>query len=274
MIITQADTLYQKISGTGLQPTISTLGTVIDFGAIETMSTKDTTIIVAITNKGNVPVNFTGDAQLGPDKTQFSLLTGGGAFTLQPNESREVSIRFAPRFIGRTSGRIGFDYNGPGSPAILQLFGQGLGGLVKIADDSAYPGEKPNIALTLVNTPTSTLQSLATGFRARVAYNSTVLAPFGGNVVRGSGVDTVTFEGALNTDNTLTSVPFLAALGNAETSSMDLIEFVWLDAQRQPANYDVETEKRTFKCLVFVKRAETVLIRRAGEQPALSRTGN
>jgi hypothetical protein len=30
---------------------------------------------------------------------------------------------------------------------------------------------------------------------------------------------------------------------------MDLVEFVWLDAQGQPANYDVQTESGTFKLL-------------------------
>ncbi len=241
--------LLLKGEGVEQKKTIAVLDAVIDFGAVDISSVKDTTITLAIQNVGDSTIEFTSDVQLGPDLTQFKLLAGGGAFTLAPLQSREVMIRFAPIAAGMTHGSIGFEYNGVGSPAVLELSGVGLGGLVKIADDSAYPGEKRNIAVELLGVPSSSLQSLATGFRARIAYNATVLAPFGGNVARGSGVDTVTVEGNLGTDNSLTSVPFLAALGNAEVSSMDLVESVWLDAQGQPANYDVETESGTFKVL-------------------------
>src|SRR5439155_13191350 len=97
-------------------------GNIIDFGQVPIGSNKDTTITIAIQNTGNLTVSFTTTNELGPDKTQFSIQSGSAPFTLAPGASQSVTLRFSPKFIGRTSGRIGFDY-GANSPAILSLFG-------------------------------------------------------------------------------------------------------------------------------------------------------
>ncbi|MDP4230733.1 MAG: SBBP repeat-containing protein, partial [Bacteroidota bacterium] len=208
-IFTQADTLFQNITGIGVQPTLAVMGNVIDFGQVNVGSFKDTTITVALQNLGNVPVVFTTSSELGPDKTQFTLQSGGAPFTLDPGKSQSVTLRFAPKFIGRTSGRIGFEYGG-NSPAILTVFGQGLGGLVSIFDDSGYAGDHKHIPMILGKVPVTSVQSEATNFSARIAYDRTVLYPSSGSVQHGARFDTVTVSGSIGGDSILANLPFTA----------------------------------------------------------------
>ncbi|MDP4228849.1 MAG: SBBP repeat-containing protein [Bacteroidota bacterium] len=247
-IFTQAETLFQSITGTGVQPTLAVMGNVIDFGQVNVGSFKDTTITVALQNLGNVPVVFTGSSELGPDRTQFSLQSGGAPFTLDPGKSQSVTLRFAPKFIGRTSGRIGFEYGG-NSPAILTVFGQGLGGLVSIYDDSGYAGDHKHIPMILGKVPVTSVQSEATNFSARIAYDRTVLYPSSGNVQHGARFDTVTVSGSIGGDSILANLPFTAMLGKSTSSPMNIVDFSWLDAAGEPADYDVETESGTFYLL-------------------------
>jgi hypothetical protein len=248
-VITQASSISQSLSGEGIVPTIKLTSDLIDFGQIAIGSFKDTTITVAIQNNGTVAVDFNSASQLGPDKTQFSVQSGGSAFTLAPGASQTVTLRFAPKFIGRTSGRIGFDYNGPGSPAVLNLFGQGLGGLVRMLDDSAYSGQHRDVPLILEKVPVSSVQSVATNFKARVLYDKTVLYPTDNTIEQGVRYDTVTLTGSLGIDEVIARIPFIAMLGMSQISPMSIVDFQWLDASGNPADFDVETESGTFKVL-------------------------
>src|SRR5690606_23598532 len=113
---------------------------------------------------------------------QFSIVSGGGPFTLPPGDSRQITLRFSPSAIGRTSGRIAFDFDDIGSPAILHLFGHGIGGLVWIDDDSAFAGEHRDIPLRLRNLKSASIHTTAVDFRARIAYEPTILLPSSGDV--------------------------------------------------------------------------------------------
>ena len=264
-IFTQADTLFQNITGVGIQPTLAIMGNVVDFGQVHVGLVKDTTITVALQNLGNVPINFISSWELGPDMTQFSLQSGSTPFTLSPGASQSVVLRFAPKYIGRTSGRIGFVYNGPSSPAILNVFGQGLGGLVSIADDSGYAGDHKNISMILGKVPVTSVQSAATNFSARIAYDRTVLYPSSGSVQHGARFDTVTVNGSIGSDSILADLPFVAMLGESMTSPMNLVDFAWLDGAGQPADFDAETSSGTFYMLGICPAGGTRLFNPDGQ---------
>ena len=238
-----------KILGEGIAPQLAVIGNVIDFGQVRIGSYKDTIVSVAIQNIGGVPVNFSPGTQLGPDVNQFVLQSGAAGFTLAPGAAQNISLRFAPKSIGRTSGRIGFVYNGPSSPAILNVFGQGLGGLVSIKDDSGYAGDHKNIPMILEKVPVTSVQSAATNFSARIAYDKTVLYSSAGSVQHGARFDTITVSGSIGSDSILANLPFVAMLGESTTSPMNIVEFNWLDGAGQPADFDAETESGTFHLL-------------------------
>ncbi|MEP7233755.1 MAG: choice-of-anchor D domain-containing protein [Ignavibacteriota bacterium] len=247
-IFVQGITFVQHITGEGIAPTITTIGNIIDFGQVEIGDHKDTIITVAIQNTGNLPINFTTSSELGPDKTQFILQSGSAPFMLAPSASQSVTIRFAPHYTGRTSGRIGFEYGGS-SPAILSLFGQGLGGLISVKDDSGYAGEHKHIPIRLEKVPVQSVQSVATNYVARIAYDNRVLHADSGIVQQGATYDTVAIHGSLASSDTIGVVHFEALLSDKSISPMNIVDFQWLDGAGDPADYDVETESGVFHLL-------------------------
>jgi WD40 repeat protein len=242
-----------KIIGEGIAPLLQEMTNVIDFGQVKIGDFKDTTITVAIKNIGSLPINFQPSTQLGPDTKQFSLQSSNAPFTLAPSSSQSVKLRFSPRYIGRTSGRVAFAYNGPSTPAILNVYGQGIGGLVVINNDSGYAGDHKQIPMIVQNVPLASVQSIATNFSARVAYDKTMLYPSSGSVQPGNRFDTVTITGTLpqnpDASGTLSLLPFTAMLGEATTSPMNLVDFSWLDGAGNPADFDAETQSGTFTLL-------------------------
>jgi hypothetical protein len=237
-----------KIIGEGIAPIVQVLSSAIDFGQVAVGGVKDTVVMVAIHNIGNSPLNFTSSSQLGPDIKQFSILSGDVPFTLNPGASQTFTFRFTSKYIGRATGRISFDY-GAANPAILSLFGQGLGGLVLIKDDSGYAGDKRNIPLVLQNVPASSVQSSITNYSARITYNRTDLYSSGGLIQSGNLYDTVTMKGSLQPDNSLGSVPFTVLLGENIKSPLNIVDFSWLDDSGQPLDFDVDTKSGTFTLL-------------------------
>ena len=238
-----------KILGEGIAPLLSVMGNVIDFGQVKIGNFKDTIISVAIQNIGNLPVNFPPATQLGPDVIQFSLLSSAAGFSLSPGASQSVTLRFSPHYVGRTSGRIAFDYNAPSSPAILSVFGQGLGGLVTIPEDSGYAGDHKNIPMILEKVPVTSIQSLATNYSARIAYDNSVLEPIGGVIQKGNRFDTINVSGLLGTSDTLGLLPFTVLLGERTISPLNIVDFSWLDGAGNPADYDADTKSGTFTVL-------------------------
>jgi len=115
-----------NITGNGVLPDIVIQSDFIDFGKVLVGDQKDTLVEVVITNLGVNTVSIINVQELLPDVEQFEILDGGGNFDLMPGSSREMILRFAPVRVGRTSGGIGFYYDGVGSPAVVFLYGEGI----------------------------------------------------------------------------------------------------------------------------------------------------
>ena len=125
VIITQADTIIQKVYGEGVTPILSVVNSLVDFGKVSVGDVKDTAI-VAIKNVSSSPITVKGIRQDGPNLKDFDVLSGYTEFTLQPDEEKILELRFTPSETGRTSGNLLFDYDGFASPASIQLFGEGI----------------------------------------------------------------------------------------------------------------------------------------------------
>jgi len=125
VIITQSDTLVNTIRGEGVEQRLEVVGEIIDFGIVKVGRNKDTLQTATIKNIGSVAITITETKHNLPNDKDFKTLSGGGSFTLQPGETRLMDLRFAPSDKGRTSGTLEFHYNGVGSPAVVQLFGEG-----------------------------------------------------------------------------------------------------------------------------------------------------
>ncbi len=227
---TQIDTLAQSIRGEGVLPQIEVLADLVDFGAVLVGGIKDTVVTAVIRNSGGGTVAISGTGQLGPDMTQFSVISGGGAFMLGAGESHTMQLRFAPTAPGRTSGRLGLYHDGVGSPAEVHLFGEGIGlaGVATLGLDTirAAAGELVEIPVYLRGQQNLALTG-ATGFFADLRFNATLLSPTGatpqGRILNG--------ERSISLDNIpvqpdargiLARYSFIAMLGDAEGTPLHL----------------------------------------------------
>ncbi len=136
VIITQSDTLIKKIIGEGVKPQLQIINDLINFGLVNVGTNKDTLKAVTIKNVGTSPLAITGTKHNKPNDIDFSTLGGGGSFTLNAGDICKMDLRFAPSASGRTSGLLEFHYKGIGSPAVVQLFGEGIEQKPKIAMDA------------------------------------------------------------------------------------------------------------------------------------------
>ncbi len=254
---TQVDPLLQTITGEGIHPRVAIASTMIDFGLKEVGSIKDTVVTAVITNIGDVPLHITESRMLGPDKEQFTILAGSGSLLLGIGGQHTMQLRFSPQYIGRTSGQIGFYYEGmTDRPSVVQLFGHGIGGTAYIVDDSAYVGQTRNIKLKLGKVePVSIAQTSATSFRTTIAYANSILTPkidaqAGSFIHQGNTIDTITITQQWNAQsNELASVPIIATLGDRLSTDLELLEFSWLDEKGERVDYATELQSGTFTVL-------------------------
>lgn len=126
VVITQADTLIQNIQGVGVQPQLQVMANIINFGIVKVGNYKDTLQAVTIKNISSFPLTITNTKHNKPNDIDFTTLAGGGNFTLTAGETRIMDLQFKPRDAGRTCGVLEFYFNGVGSPASVQLFGEGV----------------------------------------------------------------------------------------------------------------------------------------------------
>ncbi|MDT3739666.1 MAG: choice-of-anchor D domain-containing protein [Candidatus Kapabacteria bacterium] len=126
VIITQAETLTQSIRGEGVSPSLEVVSDFIDFGLVDIPNYKDTLQVATIKNIGKSPIQITNTKHNFPNEFDFTTLSGGGNFILQSGEEAKMDLRFTPSDVGRTSGTLEFHYVGFGSPAVIQLFGEGV----------------------------------------------------------------------------------------------------------------------------------------------------
>jgi WD40 repeat protein len=125
VIFTQTGALVRAIRGIGVEPQLEIVGGIIDFGQVSVGKFRDTLRAVTVRNVGTSPLPLTGMRHAGPNAVDFTTLAGG-AMTLQPGDTALVDLRYTPSTVGRTSGRLLFDYDGTGSPAEVMLFGEGV----------------------------------------------------------------------------------------------------------------------------------------------------
>jgi hypothetical protein len=111
--------------GTGGLPIVMTLDkTSIDFGDVTVGGTADETIL--ITNSVLSAGQLSGVVSI--SGSDFSIISGGGGFTLNPGQSWLVTVRFAPASVGAKTGTVTIfhDAGNMVNPALVDLTGNGI----------------------------------------------------------------------------------------------------------------------------------------------------
>lgn len=244
-IITNVDTLWQTLTGVGVNPRLRVIATIVNFGRVEVGSQKDTVVNVVVTNVGTAPVTITSTPMLGPDMQSFSILSGGAPFSLAAGASHTMEFRFEPFQSGRTNGTVGFEFDGPGSPAVTILFGEGYcpatvsRAIGRVGTFTGGPGDTVSIPFSLASLdvaapvpPAPPLEPI--GFVAKFSFNKSLLAPLDAAVIASEDANNLQIELPGIWDPRDSSIfwengelRFIAALGNAESTPVVLEELAW-----------------------------------------------
>lgn len=113
-----------ELTGEGIPPFIS-YNEMINFGQVELTKPKDSTVIL-LKNIGSEIVEFDSIVQGGPNFRDFAFTEKYKKFSLAPGEFKTVKLRFIPKELGLTNGRLMAYYKGIGSPSMIQLYGEGI----------------------------------------------------------------------------------------------------------------------------------------------------
>jgi hypothetical protein len=108
------------------QPDISINPTSWDYGAVAVGGYSDKTFVVK--NDGNANLSVTATTLTGANSSEFSIISGGGSFTLSPGATRSLTVRFAPITIGNKSATLSISSNDPDpseNPLLVSLTGSG-----------------------------------------------------------------------------------------------------------------------------------------------------
>jgi uncharacterized protein YegL len=262
LIITQADTLRRSIIGEGVLPSLEIVSGLIDFGQVRIDNQKDTLQAVTITNTQQTPLTITNTYHGGPNSIYFSTLAGGGNFTLAPGDTAKLDLRFSPNIPGRTSGQLFFDYNGIGSPATVQLFGEGIDTTsitLQVGNAQAHANEIVEIPVLLTHTSQALL---ATALQARVdiLFNPSLLfsldlpAHYLSPTSAFISLDSIHLQN--HQSDTLILLRFKVGTGNTEQCDIQLINAAFTSENHT----SIHTIDGTFKLLGICKEGGTRLI--------------
>jgi uncharacterized delta-60 repeat protein len=104
-------------------PDIDTAPASLAFGNVTQGSFKD--LAVTVRNTGTATLNVTSTTLLGP--AEYSIVAGGGAFTLAPAASRQVTVRLTPTSLGSKVATLSFASNDTDeNPKNVPLSGTGV----------------------------------------------------------------------------------------------------------------------------------------------------
>jgi WD40 repeat protein len=215
-----------NIRGEGVIETLALSTDVVDMG-VEYVGNQKDSIVAVLENRGSTSINITPIQYLDNKDVLFfdNSITN---FNLAANSSKSMTLYFKPKEGGRVTGKIGFDYNGVGSPLEMLLFGRGIGdpyAELNLINQSAYPGEKISVPLMLKNEEDLSLSKITT-LSLDLEYNRTLLRPIGNYtpIVNGDKA-TIKIDIPYNKQKageTLTTIDFDVALGNAQGCELTL----------------------------------------------------
>lgn len=123
-IIAGGKEMIQALEGEGIREDLAIEMPELDFGDVPVGSRRDTVVPVMVRNLTTTPLTINSTEFTGPDTTQFSVVDGGGRFTIPPNSGHRMELRFAPSRSGRTSTRLTFRTD-DGSDVTARMFGNG-----------------------------------------------------------------------------------------------------------------------------------------------------
>ncbi|MGE3800545.1 MAG: choice-of-anchor D domain-containing protein [Candidatus Kapaibacterium sp.] len=233
-----------SITGEGIIAPLRVNIPTIDFGEVILHTEKDSVVTAVVTNVGSIPLWIEKTELSGPDTEQFSILSGGEAFALNPGEFRTMSLRFKPERKGRTTGSLLFHYDGAGNfffglpPAQVNLTGEGIcpdvieGNQLFLPENLGATAGDEILIPVLIESTDSLPERTEREYRILLRFNKTVLAPVDLPELDLSDTDEryLQFRGTWSgRGDTVALLRFVAALGNSPSTPIVVEAFTMDD---------------------------------------------
>jgi uncharacterized delta-60 repeat protein len=154
-------------------PDIDTAPASLAFGNVTQGSFKD--LAVTVRNTGTATLNVTSTTLLGT--AEYSIVAGGGAFSLAPAATRQVTVRLTPTSPDSKVATLSFASNDTDeNPKNVPLSGMGVAPDIDTAPASlafgnVTQGSFKNLAVTVRNTGTATLNVTSTTLLGTAEYS-------------------------------------------------------------------------------------------------------
>jgi outer membrane protein OmpA-like peptidoglycan-associated protein/WD40 repeat protein len=123
-VVTAYDTIRVALSGTGVVRPYALTYTELNMGLVEVGKTKDSIFLKVITNTSAGTLYVTSINCMGPDKTQFKIVSPT-VLSLAPGASAEIKLLFSPVQRGRTSTELRIAIRGAVDPYTLPVYAEG-----------------------------------------------------------------------------------------------------------------------------------------------------
>lgn len=252
-VLSQSKITKQIIEAEGILPTLEVVGNIIDFGKVPINNQRDIHNAITVKNSNASPVTINNIRIAGPNIINFSILDSVRTFTIKPNDTAKLNVRFAPKDIGRTSGRLIFDYNGIASPATVQLYGEGFCGIdsnrilnVGLGDEIAAPlGTIVKLPLVMKLLPGQQRELIARRFFTALSFDADMLLPLeplSRGVLEGNLRIVKIDENRLKDSDTMINLPFLTMLGSDSVVTVR-INSLYFDDTGCPITVNVDSVK-------------------------------
>ncbi|MGH7597692.1 MAG: choice-of-anchor D domain-containing protein, partial [bacterium] len=206
------------LSGMGIISALALSSRSVSFGNVWAGSTADQTI--TLTNAGSRDLRIMSTSLFGANTGDFLIITGG-AMTLPPSISRDISLRFAPQSGGIKTAALIIASDVTSPPDTVILFGDGSAVSVEVSDSGHPPvGTTVNLEMTLPPAFQPTSQLLFYREAGKTRYDSTQILQ-----------NTTGFQADVPADMvTLRGVEFYVRLADGST----VVTFPTVNARNRP----------------------------------------
>ena len=187
------------ISGTGAVPDIAVSPTSYDYGSTGINTSENQTFEVS--NEGAAALSVSSTSLVGTHASEFSIVSGGGAYSLEPGATRSVTIRFTPLATGAKTATLRIASNDPDEATTdVALSGEGI----EVPDISLSPttknfgnvtvGETASQSFTISNSGTTDLNVTSTGITGTDANQFSITSGGGSFTLASGGSQPITVK--------------------------------------------------------------------------------
>lgn len=182
------DILDVALAGTGVEPDISALPELVEYGNVNVGSYSDMTI--QISNNGSSELVITSTSITGTGASYFAVQSGGGSAIINPGSTHDIIVRLSPVSEGAVAANLNIASNDPDeNPFVIPLTGNCVG----IPELSVSPVSK-NFGSVLIGSGLSQTFTISNTGTGALTVSSTALSGTGaGNfsIVNGGAEFTV-----------------------------------------------------------------------------------